>query len=83
MCRAGCGEDTKALKPGSCTEKHSRDTDGRTDGRRQGLIQITAEEVDKNSCNLTSVKPGVHLFEQAGLSNLLPRCVVCVWSRCV
>jgi len=46
---AGCGEDTKALNPGSCTEQHSRDTDGRT----QGLIQITVEEVDKKivSCN--------------------------------
>ena len=28
---AGRGEDTKALKPGSCTEQHSRDTDGRKD----------------------------------------------------
>jgi hypothetical protein len=77
--RAGCGEDTKALKPGSCTGQHSRDTDGRT----QGLIQITAEEVDKNSCHLTSVKPGVHLFEQTGLSNLLPQRVVRVSSSCV
>lgn len=33
MCRSGCGEDTKALKPGSCTEQHSRDTDGRTEAR--------------------------------------------------
>lgn len=49
MSLAGCGEDTKALNPGSCTEQHSRDTDGRT----QGLIQITVEEVDKKivSCN--------------------------------
>jgi hypothetical protein len=46
-------------------------------GRTRGLILITPEEVDKNSCNLTSVKLGVHLVE-AGLSNMLPQCVVCV-----
>jgi hypothetical protein len=55
----------------------------RTDRRTQGLILITAEELGKNSCYLAVVKPGVHLLEHAGLTNLLPVCVVCVSIGCV